>query len=92
LLTHHHHPPLCPSALLFQVLAANQNDIEFVDRDAHGAAVSRFSLSQFPKDMTKKVTLLKYFKVTIFILFFLRFSPPFSPFLGFSLFRHGKKS
>jgi hypothetical protein len=91
LLTHHHHPLLCPSALLFQVLAANQNDIEFVDRDAHGAAVSRFSLSQFPKDMTKKVTLLKYFKVTI-IVFFSAFFPPFPPFLVLSLFRHGKKS
>jgi polo-like kinase 1 len=44
------------------VLSSNGNDVDFVDRDAHGAAMSKLTLTHYPKDMTKKVTLLKYFQ------------------------------
>jgi len=44
------------------VLSSNQSDIDFVDRDANGATTSKVTMTDYPKDMSKKVTLLKYFK------------------------------
>lgn len=44
------------------VLSPNGVNVDFVDRDALGATTSKLTLTQYPKDMTKKVTLLKYFQ------------------------------
>eukprot|EP00042_Codosiga_hollandica_P041887 m.378083 g.378083 ORF g.378083 m.378083 type:complete len:673 (+) comp56194_c0_seq6:68-2086(+) len=44
------------------VLAPDQNNIEFIDRDSLGADTTLMTMTAFPDSMSKKVTLLKYFK------------------------------
>jgi len=44
------------------VLSANQAKIESIERTAQGSATTHLTLDSFPANLTKKVTLLKYFK------------------------------
>lgn len=44
------------------ILSQDQQRIEFIDRDAQGAEKTLLTLSDYPTDLHKKVTLLKYFK------------------------------
>jgi len=44
------------------VLSPDQNTIESIDRDAHGAGKTLLTIAEYPVELTKKVTLLKYFQ------------------------------
>eukprot|EP00040_Diaphanoeca_grandis_P013315 m.67315 g.67315 ORF g.67315 m.67315 type:complete len:601 (-) comp23794_c0_seq2:679-2481(-) len=44
------------------VLSPDQTSIESIERDAHGAVKTMLTIAEYPVELTKKVTLLKYFQ------------------------------
>eukprot|EP00730_Choanoeca_flexa_P001126 TRINITY_DN10488_c0_g1_i1.p1 TRINITY_DN10488_c0_g1~~TRINITY_DN10488_c0_g1_i1.p1 ORF type:complete len:652 (+),score=201.66 TRINITY_DN10488_c0_g1_i1:146-2101(+) len=44
------------------VLAADMENVEFTEREKKGGATQYMQLSTYPESMTKKITLLKYFR------------------------------
>lgn len=44
------------------VLAADEYHVESIERDSSGNRVTLLTLSDYPEELTKKVTLLKYFR------------------------------
>ena len=45
-----------------QTDANHCSSVESIDRDSNGGAVTSMTISDYPEDLSKKITLLKYFR------------------------------